>query len=106
MKPKMSRDIEFVEGEHWFTRREHGNKLITLNIGSEELRVISITGKYSNDSTRLHTIIAYLSDLVRYETGTDFIQDIFPYLTDIDREWIKTGIDFDYMFNHDQPEFV
>ena len=100
----MSRDVDFEVGEHWFTHPKHGNKLLTINIGDEKLSVVSITGVYANDDTRLHTVIAYLNDLIHYTRSVDFIQDIFPYLTAEDREWLKTGIDFDLMFNHDQPE--
>ena len=41
-----------------------------------------------------HTMIINLDpqDLVRYQNGNDLIQNVFPYLTPSEREFIKTGI--------------
>ena len=44
-----------------------------------------ITGK-------LYTVTVKTADLKRYSTSKDLIQDVFPYLSPGDREFIKTRI--------------
>lgn len=50
-------------------------------------------------------IMAYPSDMERYQKGEGLIQDIFPYLTADEREIIMTGICgkcFDSAFDDDE----
>jgi hypothetical protein len=42
--------------------------------------------------TRTKTIYLDPDDLSRYEMGMGLIQDVFPYLTPSEREFIMTGI--------------
>lgn len=105
-KPKFEDcDIRFEQSNLWFTNPEHGIKLLVTHIGDETLEVISIAGKYADDSNRLKQVLVYLEDLKRYAIEGINLEFLTPYLTDSDREWLKTGKDFDYIFNREQPEF-
>ena len=51
--------------------------------------------------TREFDLPVTLEQMGRYESGLETIQDIFPHLTDDEREFIKTGItaeEWDNMF--------
>ena len=105
-KPKFEDcDIRFQHTDLWFTNPEHGIKLLVTHIGDEKLEVISIAGKYADDSNRLKQVLVYLEDLKRYAIEGINLEFLTPYLSDADREWLKSGKDFDYIFNREQPEF-
>ena len=45
-------------------------------------------------SGKVHEMLisAYPKDVIRFESGKGLIQDIFPYMTAEEREFVKTGI--------------
>jgi hypothetical protein len=51
---------------------------------------VTITGPYSDDRTRLHSVTIKLADVEKYNEGM-LIQNAFPYLSPDDREFLQTG---------------
>ena len=52
-----------------------------------------------------YSVTVKSADLKRYSTSQDLIQDVFPYLSPGDREFIKTRISpegWDQMFNEEE----
>jgi hypothetical protein len=50
----------------------------------------------------------FQKDLDRYREGREYIQDIFPYLTTDEREFVKTGItteEWDRYVSHEDDPF-
>jgi len=51
---------------------------------------VTITGPYSDDRTRLHSVTVKMEDIQKYLKG-EYIQVAFPYLSNEDREFLLSG---------------